>query len=917
MNLIRQSDHYNSQEMEFMETLFHFVLDNNYFMYKEEFFLQQRGTAMGSNVAPSFAGAFMHDFESKYVYPHVAFARHCCVWWRYIDDIFAIWRGDIGSLMSFHSELNNFHPNIGFEIVHDKIEIHFLDTTIRRQGCSLSSNLYQKPTDRNQLLRFGSYHPPAVFRSVARSQLMRVNRIVSDETQAAQARQRMCERLSERGYPDSLLQEELQRVMEPDSSSNDQKCTQPRLPFVCQFHGFSHKVFASVRRHWHMLADAYPEIPEFALPPIPAYRRNETVVLYQPAHQQQLPGMVGCSSHTFHKMAIAQQAEHTSRKLEIPTSCTDHMATLLTMHENQSHMTERILDLILEIIHLLTGESFLPMKSGDQVTITVRPAYSLILEAHKKKILEFTNKITELLTGEVPIRCEDVTICFSMEEWQYIEGHKDLYKDTMMENQLPLTSPDGTSNQNPPERCTGPLYSQDCKQEDHTTLHHYQAEEQIILKVKIKEEEESYVKGNLQSLEEDEKTETIKQEEFSLHISTDGQYFGNPSEEQLISPLDDAAEDNGVNQCSPEGNPITETTHHRLEERSPDPSNPVESHKNPNIITPSLNSGHHSANEGSIHSPGRRFSCSVCGKGFTRKAGLLNHQRTHTGERPFSCSACGKTFIHKTGLLSHQKTHTGERPFSCSVCRKGFRHKGGLLIHQRTHTGERPFSCAECGKGFSDRGNLVRHERIHRGERPFSCAECGKSYTQNGDLIAHQRVHRGERPFPCSECGKTFTTKGYLRSHQRTHTGENPFSCAECGKSFSQKGHLVKHQRIHIGESPFPCSECGESFEQREELQRHQRSHPSEQPFSCSECGKCFKQKENLQIHQRSHTGERPFSCTQCGKCFARKGVLLIHQRRHASDRPFSCAECGKSYILMSDLRRHQKSHMTMPPFSC
>ncbi|CAI9550728.1 unnamed protein product [Staurois parvus] len=122
---------------------------------------------------------------------------------------------------------------------------------------------------------------------------------------------------------------------------------------------------------------------------------------------------------------------------------------------------ERILNLTLEIIYLLTGEDFIVLKkaSGGHVTskshtyvsdehrrnkspIMKPPLPSLISESNNnKKILEVTQKIIELLTAEVPIRCQDVTVYFSMEEWEYIEGHKDLYEDVMMENWPPLTSP--------------------------------------------------------------------------------------------------------------------------------------------------------------------------------------------------------------------------------------------------------------------------------------------------------------------------------------------------------------------------------------------------------------------------------------------------------------------------------------------
>ncbi|XP_056393070.1 oocyte zinc finger protein XlCOF7.1-like [Hyla sarda] len=482
------------------------------------------------------------------------------------------------------------------------------------------------------------------------------------------------------------------------------------------------------------------------------------------------------------------------------------------MDKDRNEMTKRILHFTLEILHLLTGEDYTIVKktwgecvaprshlhesggqSRAQGPIMEPPPLSLI---HEEKILELTHMITELLNGEVPIRCQDVAVYFSMEEWEYVEGHKDLYQDiVMMEDHRPLTSQDEVIDRNPPERCPRPLYSQDCPEGNVPEKH--QGGDLIIIKV---EDEEDWMRE--------------VEEGFPGDVTTE-----NPSknsEGNFMLSLNDKGEDEDMMERSSGEDLLTPNVHPDLSYNNP-----------PYDEEPSLDQQHILTTRTDPKNAEGLY-CEECGKQFTKISALLAHRKSHT-KKMYVCSECG----HHCIKLSH------------------------LIIHERIHKGEKPYSCSECGKCYTRRSDLVLHERTHTGEKPYSCLECGKCFTRRSDLVLHARRHTGEKPYSCSECGKCFLLKSHLVKHGRTHTGEKPYSCSECGKCFTTKSDVVRHKTSHTGVRPYSCSECGKCFKSKSNLVAHERIHTGERPYSCSECGKCFTQKSQLSGHEKSHTGDK------------------------------------------------------------
>ena len=72
-------------------------------------YLQTYGTAMGTQMDPSYANIFMGDLEESLLN---AADKRPDVWWRYIDDVFVIWPFGEGCLVEFLNYINSMHPTV-------------------------------------------------------------------------------------------------------------------------------------------------------------------------------------------------------------------------------------------------------------------------------------------------------------------------------------------------------------------------------------------------------------------------------------------------------------------------------------------------------------------------------------------------------------------------------------------------------------------------------------------------------------------------------------------------------------------------------------------------------------------------------------------------------------------------------------
>ena len=109
-------------------------------------------------------------------------------------------------------KLNQFHPNLSFTYKSSKKEIAFLNCKVNLFENKLTTDLYVKPTDTHQYLDYTSLHSEHIKKSIVYSQMLRLCRICSFETDFVKRKNEMKSWFLKRSYPERLTDNEMKKL---------------------------------------------------------------------------------------------------------------------------------------------------------------------------------------------------------------------------------------------------------------------------------------------------------------------------------------------------------------------------------------------------------------------------------------------------------------------------------------------------------------------------------------------------------------------------------------------------------------------------------------------------------------------------------------------------------------------------------
>ena len=182
--------------------------------------------------------------------------RRYILYRHYIDDCVGATSSTREELNQFITAVNSFHLALKYTWEISDTSLAFLDIKLSIESNGLCTSLHYKPTDSHSYFLYSSSHPSHVKNYIPYSQLLRLRRLCSEDSDFSIKSEEMCHFFDKRSYPASVVQAGHHRAQQIDRQSalqTSQKENKNRIPFTLTFHPHNHAVKSIILKNFKLL----------------------------------------------------------------------------------------------------------------------------------------------------------------------------------------------------------------------------------------------------------------------------------------------------------------------------------------------------------------------------------------------------------------------------------------------------------------------------------------------------------------------------------------------------------------------------------------------------------------------------------------------------------------------------------------
>ena len=242
------------------------ILNNNYFDFKDQHYLQILGTAMGSKFSPCYANLVLGYLEIQ-LKEHIreefndeTANQIMSKYTRYLDDIFLIWDKRRGDPIIFKEWLASTDTRLSFTLDQCSTSVSFLDVKVSIENCNVVTDIFYKPTDTKQYLDYRSYHPRHIKNNIPFNLARRICTITSEVETTHRRLDELRIFLNKCNYPNNVINTGFQKALAipKDTLRKRKELTTNnvmKIPFISTYTPNSNHLFQSAKKITNILKE--------------------------------------------------------------------------------------------------------------------------------------------------------------------------------------------------------------------------------------------------------------------------------------------------------------------------------------------------------------------------------------------------------------------------------------------------------------------------------------------------------------------------------------------------------------------------------------------------------------------------------------------------------------------------------------